>query len=80
MNHFPNLNHPPIKRGGLTRYDFEAQEEAGQPAEAATEVGADDVVMPYDGTQKPLGALITAACALVTAAVAVAGYYFKTVN
>ena len=48
-----------------------------QPAEAATDIGAEDVSMPYDGTERRLGFLITAYCALVTLAVAVIGYFVK---
>ncbi len=71
MPHCPNLNDT-LSLGPLTKADFPPE-----PAEAATDVGQ-DVTMPYDGTERRKGFVITAICALVSIAAAAAGLYFKT--
>lgn len=81
MPHCPNLNDTP-SAGKLTDADFgnvvQLHRATMMPAEASTDIGADDVTMPYDGSQRWLGHAITVGCALLSIACAGIGYWLKS--
>ncbi len=82
MLHCPNLNDTP-SAGPLNDMDFESRvvqlhRATVIPAEAATDLGAEDETLPGDGEDRRTGFLICLAGAAATIAVALIGWALKS--